>query len=267
MGGIDSRLRRRELFDQDADGYHASRPGYPPRVYELLEAAGALGPGARVLEIGAGSGDATGELLARRANVVAVELGANFTAHLRARLGHLPLTVIEGDFDSVTGLEPGFDLVACAASLHWLNTATALPKIAGLLRPGGWLAAWWTVYGDPSKPAPFRAALNRVLHQHRPTGRLGTLEPLNQHAWVAELSVTGAFDDIRAENIQWSAVMSTDRLVRLYATFAAVRELPGDRRAALLRDIAETADALGGEVTEHYITAVYLARRRGAEHA
>ncbi|MFC4116837.1 hypothetical protein [Nonomuraea zeae] len=77
-----------------------------------------------------------------------------------------------------------------------------------------------------------------MLHRHRPAGRLGTMEPLDHHAWVTELSGTGAFDDIRAENIRWSASMTTERLVGLYATFAAVRELPPERRAALLDDIA-----------------------------
>ncbi|MEU8381523.1 methyltransferase domain-containing protein [Streptosporangium sp. NPDC048865] len=260
MDVTDSRLRRRELFDEDADGYRSSRPGYPVRAYELLEEVGALRPGARVLEIGAGSGQATRELLDRGASVCAVELGANFAARLRTEFGDRPLTVVEGDFDSLGELTANLDLVVCASSLHWLDRSTALRKIARLLRPAGWMAAWWTVYGNPAKPTPFRTALNAVLQHHRPAGVLGVAGPFDRDAWVGALGAA-SFGNIQVKTIQWSITMSAQQLVRLYSTFAAVRELPEPVRTALLRDIEATAGALGGRVTEHCMTVVYLARK------
>ncbi|MFF5205254.1 class I SAM-dependent methyltransferase [Streptosporangium sp. NPDC000396] len=260
MDVTDSRLRRRELFDEDADGYRSSRPGYPGRAFELLEEVDALRPGARVLEIGAGSGQATRELLDRGASVCAVELGANFAARLRAEFSDRPLTVIEGDFDSLTEIDADFDLVVCASSLHWLDRSTALQKIARLLRPGSWIAAWWTVYGNPARPTPFRMALNAILQHHRPAGVLGVLGPFDRDAWIGALSAA-SFGNVRVETIQWSITMSAQRLIRLYATFAAVRELSEPVRAALLCDIEAAAGALGGQVTEHCITVVYLAQK------
>ncbi|MFG1885967.1 hypothetical protein [Micromonospora sp. NPDC049102] len=58
MGGDDQRLIRRGSFDEDPDNYQAARPGYPRRVYEVLADYG-LRPGARVLEIGPGTGQVT----------------------------------------------------------------------------------------------------------------------------------------------------------------------------------------------------------------
>ncbi|MFD0883713.1 class I SAM-dependent methyltransferase [Streptosporangium algeriense] len=261
----DNRVRRRGLFNEDADGYRSSRPGYPARAYRLLEETGALRPGARVLEIGAGSGQATRELLERGANVHAVELGADFAARLRAEFHDRPLTVIEGDFDSLpddalSGPDAGFDLVVCASSLHWLDRSTALRRIACLLRPGGWIAAWWTVYGNPARPTPFRVALNTVLRHHRPAGDLKVLGPFDRDVWIGALGAA-SFGDIRTETIQWPMTMSAQEVARLYATFAAVRELPEPVRGALLRDIEAAAETLGGRVTEHCVTVVYLARR------
>ncbi|MEN3535201.1 class I SAM-dependent methyltransferase [Microbispora sp. ZYX-F-249] len=228
----------------------------------MLEEAGALHPGARVLEIGPGAGQATRELLNRGAEVIAVEMGANFAARLRAELAGHRLTVVEGDFDSLTGMREDFRLAVCAASLHWLDSATAIPRIAALLRPGGWFAAWWTIYGDPTRPSVFRESLDGVLRRHRPAGGLkGAREPLDHDAWIEELSTAGVFDDIRAEIIRWAAVMSAEQTARLYGTFAVVRELPESRREALLRDIAQVVDDLGGHVVEHFLTPVYLARK------
>ncbi|MFC3984438.1 class I SAM-dependent methyltransferase [Streptosporangium jomthongense] len=256
----DNRVRRRELFNKDADGYRSSRPGYPTRAYRLLEEAGALRPGAKVLEIGAGSGQATRELLDRGADVCAVELGADFAARLRAEFHDRPLTVIEGDFDTLPDLSGDFDLVVCASSLHWLDRSTALRRIACLLRPGGWIAAWWTVYGNPARPTPFRSALNAVLRHHRPAGVLDVVGPFDRDVWIEALGAA-SFEGIRTEVIQWPMTMSAQELSRLYATFAAVRELSEPVRDALLRDIEATAEALGGRVTEHCVTVAYLARR------
>ncbi|SDM14659.1 class I SAM-dependent methyltransferase [Nonomuraea jiangxiensis] len=260
MEVTDSRLRRRELFDTDADGYRLSRPGYPVEVYELLEQTRALRPGASVLEIGAGSGQATRELLARGASVCAVELGANFAARLRAEFSGRPLTVIEGDFDSLTRLHGEFDLAVCASSLHWLDRETALARIARLLRPAGRLAAWWTVYGDPAQPTPVRLALNQVLRRHRPAGALAVPGPFDHESWIGALRRAG-FGGIQAKVLRWSITMPPRQLTRLYTTFAAVRELPEPDRAALLDDIERAAAALGDEVTEQCVTVLYLAQR------
>jgi len=66
------RSARRLRFDRDPLGYQRARPPYPAEVFEILVREFGLGPGCRVLEIGAGTGQATGELLARGADVVAV---------------------------------------------------------------------------------------------------------------------------------------------------------------------------------------------------
>lgn len=261
MDTIDDRLRHRQLFDHDVNGYQSGRPGYPKELYEILEEVGALRAGASVLEIGPGGGQATRELLDHGAEVVAVELGANFAARLRSDFADRSLTLIEGDFDSVTELMPGFDLVACPASLHWLNPATALTKISGLLRPGGWLAAWWTLFGDPSRPTPFRAVLDSILRRHHAAGMLREPGPLDHETWTARIAESGAFRSVRMELIQWSTAMSASSLTRLYGTFAAISDLNPADREALLHDITIAVDDAGGEVTENYITIAYLADR------
>lgn len=50
-----------------ATEYATARPRYPDAVFETLEAEGVIGPGTRVLEIGAGAGLATRGALAAAA--------------------------------------------------------------------------------------------------------------------------------------------------------------------------------------------------------
>ena len=59
-------MTRRLSFNARADEYRLARPPYPNRVYDLLAQRCGLGPGTRIVEIGAGTGQATRALVARR---------------------------------------------------------------------------------------------------------------------------------------------------------------------------------------------------------
>lgn len=72
-------------FDAVAVQYAAARPGYPPALFDAVEElAGQPLAGARVLDVGAGTGIATRLLAERGAWVTAVEPGAAMAAELHA---------------------------------------------------------------------------------------------------------------------------------------------------------------------------------------
>jgi hypothetical protein len=58
-----------------AADYASARPPYPAVIFEVLTAEGVIGPGFRVLEVGAGAGLATKEPVASGSQVVALEPG------------------------------------------------------------------------------------------------------------------------------------------------------------------------------------------------
>ncbi|HEU5156736.1 MAG TPA: methyltransferase domain-containing protein [Streptosporangiaceae bacterium] len=253
---------RRWCFDRDAEAYARWRPGYPDRLYAILERICGLGPGSAVLEIGPGTGQATRELLARGARLVTVELGGNMAQRLRAEFPDL--TVINADFTTASLPDASFDLAVCATSMHWLDAATAVPKIARALRPGGWLAAWWTVFGDPSRPStPFRERLLPMLDERLPGPPESHLVPraLRTDARVAELTSGGWFTHVETDQLPWSPRFTPAELTGLFATFPNIAEHPS--RDDLLADIEAlaTEHARDGKVTEHYLIALYLAQR------
>ena len=120
-------------------GYEAARPGYPDALFDLLSARCGLGSGARVLELGPGTGQATVPLLDRGATVVAVEPGVAMAARLRERVEGRNCTVVEAEFEQADVRGP-FDLAVAATSFHWVDPALGLDKLANLVRPGGLLA-------------------------------------------------------------------------------------------------------------------------------
>ena len=263
--------RRRATFDEDVDNYELARPEYPSRVYHVLTRRCGLVPGARVLEVGPGTGQATRHLLGHGARVVAVELGAALAARLRRNLAGSGLNVIEGDFTEVELPAGTFDLAVCATALHWLDAATAIPRFGRLLRPGGWLAVWWTVFGDPRANPPWRYELDNLFlrclpHERRDPAEIP--EPLRVEARTAEIGAGGWFGPTQVEIIPWEYELTPVAARRLFATFPGIRLAPAPQREAFLDALGElVAGQPGGVVTDHYVTALYLAQRSRAERS
>lgn len=148
-------------FEQIAADYAAARPTYPDELYRALADAGVTGPGRQTLEIGAGAGLATVELLRAGCEVVAVEPGARLVEHLRAVAPGVD--VIQCGFEDVDLPGSAFDAVVAATSLHWVDLAVGLPKIHGALRTGGRLAVWRSVFGDDEVDTEFRRRVAAIV--------------------------------------------------------------------------------------------------------
>jgi SAM-dependent methyltransferase len=228
------------------------------------EPASTVRPGSQVLEIGAGAGLATKELLAMGADVVAVEPGAELAAHLAADLGSDQLRIVSSDFETAVLADDAFDIATSATAFHWVSADVALPKLARVLRPDGWLAVWWNVFMDPHRPTEFRYALDEVRQRylpaesHQPTWMPG---PLRTESWSAELEQGGWFEPVQVELIRWEHQVTSDDARRLFGSFPNVNELPGHERSGFLDSLAAIIDdRFDGVVTDPYVTALYLTR-------
>jgi SAM-dependent methyltransferase len=272
MAEIDRALGQR-VFGTDPAGYDRARPGYPPRVYEILRERCDLRPGTRTFEVGPGTGQATRHLLRLGASpLIAVEPDERLARFLTAALGATAgLEVRVAAFEDA-GLPGGwFDLGAAATALHWLDPETALRKAAHLLRPGGWWAAWWNVFGDPARRDEFHEATQGLLAPLDGGPSSGPSRrpfALDAEARLADLRAVGEFDDVAGEVIRWEATFDTAQLRALYATFSPIRRLPPAEQQRLLEALGRIADDhFGGRVERPMVTPIYTARRGSGRSA
>lgn len=253
----------RIAFGLDPAGYHAARPAYPDWIYDVLCQCCGLRPNVAAFEIGSGTGIATRRLLELGANpLVAVEPDDRLADFLRDTLKSDALTVIRSTFEDAVLPGAGFDLGFSATAFHWLDEETALTKVAGLLRPGGWWVMVWNDFGDPDRADPFHEATNLLLN--RPPGpSMGEREiPFSQdkEARLMALEKTKAFDSIGHRSSAWSLALDADQVVRLYATYSNINIRPD--REAVLAELGRVArDKFQGLVTRNMMTSLYMARR------
>src|SRR5271156_6674162 len=160
------RMFGRQAFGRDPAGYDAARPAYPGWVFDFLRERCGLVPNAATFEIGAGTGTATRRLLELGANpLLAVEPDDRLAAFLRKTIPDKALKVVVAPFEEAVLQEASFDLGLSAPAFHWLNEDFALTKVAKLLRPGGWWAMLWNVFGDSCRPDPFHEATKSLVNK------------------------------------------------------------------------------------------------------
>ncbi|MEJ7756216.1 MAG: class I SAM-dependent methyltransferase [Nocardioidaceae bacterium] len=155
-------------FERMAAEYVSARPPYPRGVYEVLKAEGVIGPGTRLLEIGAGAGLATRELVRSGSEVVAIEPGRKLVGLLDEEVPAVP--VLLARLEDAELPEGSFDSVVAATSMHWVNLSIGLPKVHAALREGGLLAVWRNRFGDDSVSTEFRRRVEQIVASRGPRG-------------------------------------------------------------------------------------------------
>jgi SAM-dependent methyltransferase len=253
----------RRLFGLDTAAYERGRPGHADEVYDVLRERCGLGEGTKVLEVGPGTGQATRRLAELGADpLVGVEPDAALADLLRERFGDR--VEIRGSTLEEAELEDDFDLAAAASSFHWVDEDVGLAKIHGALRPGGWVALWWTAFGDGNRPDPFRDATDPLTAAFpRGPSEVEGRRPFAHDAEnrIAALERAG-FAEILPRRVEWWHTWDTEGIRGLFGSFSSTLSLEPHARAAFLDSIAEIAERdFGGRVTKPVVTALYTARK------
>ena len=91
-----------DTYNRAADAYRAVRPPYPSVVFDRIASYASTLPAVpKVVEIGAGSGQATRQMLSRGWRVVALEPGADLAHAARLDLDEFDRVEIRTDRKSV----------------------------------------------------------------------------------------------------------------------------------------------------------------------
>nr|WP_205865104.1 class I SAM-dependent methyltransferase [Planctomonas sp. JC2975] len=244
-------------FDGRVDDYESARPPYPHELWETLRGNGLLRPGLRALDLGAGTGLATGPLLDAGLHVTAVEPGERLAERLRMR--YPAASVLVSRSEDLDLPDASFDLVVAATAVHWFDLDVVLPMVERALAPNGTFAAWRNVFGDPDVPTPFRDRVEAIVRRRAPQPD-GRSEANQRHpdaesldATIERLTRDGRFKVERATSYRWSIDLDAHRVELLFGTFS-------DWSADEAAQAGDAVRQLGGTVLEHYQSWLILLR-------
>jgi SAM-dependent methyltransferase len=239
-------------FDLGADTYERGRPGYPePAVAWLIQVLG-IGPGSQVVDLAAGTGKLTRQLVPTGAELTAVEP----VAGMRARLAEaVPGSRAEAGTAEAMPLPDGTaSSVVVGQGFHWFDGPRALAEIHRVLRPGGGLGLIWNVRDES---VPWVGELTRIIEPYR-----GDAPRYLSGRWRDGFATTSLFEPLNERSFRHAQegdrAMMRDRI----ASVSFVACLEEDAQAGVLAQVDDLLDhhpALrgGATVTMPYRTDVY----------
>jgi len=246
----------REGF-KGAERYERARPEYPDDAVAWLAEALRLGPRARAVELGAGTGKCTRRLAPRCGTLVAVEPVEEMRRGLAARLP--AVRVVAGVAEAIPLRSGSASAVVCAQAFHWFATPEALAEIHRVLAPGGRLGLVWNQRDESVDWVRRLGDLLEPLEGAAPRYRTGR--------WREAFRGFGRFGPLREDCFETAQVGPPGMVLDRIASISFVAALPEQRRGKLLDEVrrllqAEPATAGRAEVRLPYRTHVFWCERR-----
>lgn len=129
-------------FGSVAEAYDRGRPSFPQEAVRWLVGQDPT----TVLEVGAGTGKLTQQLVALGHDVHATEPAPEMLEILRRNLPDTRTS--QASAEELPVPDHSVDVVVAAQSFHWFDLDRALPEIARVLRPGGHLSLVWNLRNE-----------------------------------------------------------------------------------------------------------------------
>ncbi len=208
--------------------YERGRPEYAPVVVAVIAAELGLPPGARVLDLAAGTGKLTRALLAGGLEVVAVEAHTQLCEGLGERIG--PERVRQGLAEAIPLPDHAVAAVTVADAFHWFDHVVAVEEIRRVLRPGGGLAVLST--SPDWSGASWAHAVGTIMAGLRPEHPHFDGPP-----WQDALRAAGGWADPREIRVTASQPARPERMVDYLDSLSWIAALPSDQRTDTLARI------------------------------
>jgi SAM-dependent methyltransferase len=213
-----------------------------------------LGPETEVLDLGAGTGKLTRELVLRFGRVVAVEPDDAMRVVLEEVV--LGAESLAGSAEAIPLEDGEVDAVFSAEAFHWFASDETVAEIARVLRPNGALVLLWSIFGEEREP-PLSAEAEAVLDEAFERGGMAGGPRVTSGVWREPLE-RSAFGELHEDEQEWVFVTSRDEWIAHILSVSSIAHQPDEARL----ELAERLRALvpKGEVRRPFRTVAYWTR-------
>jgi len=243
-------------FETGATAYERGRPDYPAEVAGWLTGSLGLGPGKTVLDLGAGTGKFTRNLVATGAMVIAVEPVDGMRAKLVASLPQV--RAVAGTAEAIPLPDASVDALVCAQAFHWFATRSALAEMSRVLKPGDRLGLIWNMRDESTA---WVAAISDIIRPYE-----GDAPRAYKGTWKAAFPVP-TLSPLEAQHFPYGHTGAPeDVIVNRTLSTSFIARLPDAEREAVagrLRELIANHPDLRGkaQITYPYVTETYTATR------
>jgi ubiquinone/menaquinone biosynthesis C-methylase UbiE len=211
-----------------------------------------VAPGSPVLDLAAGTGKLTRQLVPTGADLTAVEPVEGMRRKLAEAVPGV--RALDGTAERIPLDDGTFDAVFCGQAFHWFDGERALAEIHRVLRPSGGLGLIWNVRDEA---VPWERRLSELLKRHQsnaPRKRWGR--------WRDAFEQTPLFTALEERRFEHSHEGDTETMLARVGSISFIAALSDEERAAFLEEVRTLVEPHDSPLVMHYRTEVYWCRRR-----
>jgi len=244
-----------EGFSKGADAYKRARPDYAADAVAALVSRLEIDPRKRVVDLGAGTGKFTAQLVPTGAELIAIEPVANMRAHLANDLPSV--RAIGGAAERIPLADGSADVVVVAQAFHWFDGPVALREIHRILRPGGGFTLVWNA----------RDRVGWVGELAKMVDAYGdAIQRYETERWLQTFEGDTGFTPLERQEFDNGQEVDVEQVLQRVASTSFIATLPVDEHERLMervRDLLATHPETRGKERFRmgHVTRIYCCNR------
>jgi len=242
-------------FDKAAEVYERARPGYPTEAIDYVIELLRVPPNGTVVDLAAGTGKLTRELIARGLKTVAVEpvdgMRRTFSSVLPG------VSILAGTAEEMPFENRSVDAITAAQAAHWFDAARAVVEFHRVLRRGGRIALIWNVRDESFD------WVRRVTEIIDPYERANGTPRYKHRAWQPPFDESPLIRSVGKESFSYAQPMTLQGFLDRFNSCSFIAILDDRSKKEVLSKLSDLVrthpDLAGNERFEQpYVTEVYV---------
>jgi len=225
-----------DAFGNSAREYELGRPRWPEELIDQVAGELELGSDATVLDLGAGTGKLTRDLVPRFGRVIAVEPDDAMRAVLEE--GVSEAESLAGSAEAIPLPDASVDAVFTAEAFHWYASDESVGEIVRVLRPRGGLVILWNLdFGDPDPP--MGEEVDRVIDVAFAKGGAPGIGKVLSGFWREPIA-KGPFEPLQESEVERTVTRTRDQWLAnmlSVSSIAALSDADREEFAARLHEL------------------------------
>lgn len=264
--GLEGKWQGRDIlkdkYSELIHDYDYARPGYKKEIYTQICQFANLDKEAQVLEVGAGTGQAT-DFFIDEYHLDLLEVSDAQVNYLKKKYAGRRGFVHKEYFEEYE-TERKYDLIYSATAFHWVNPEVGYVKTRNLLKDGGTLALFWHMSPHIRRSGRMYEGIYKIKSKYLNGRGLGWEEQEyieREKEYYSKYIRDAGYSEPQCFVYKWREEYSADRYTCLQNTLLETFDLSAENRTRYLNEIKEYIQENGGKVEVVEVVMLLLVKK------